>query len=123
MFVFESKEQPLNRIRPRLHGGVDELADVVQSAGFDVKHIGCRVADDFRFAALGIAIVGIERVTGGFDLVTLAKKLFDFTHHAREFLGILFRRFGGISRLGNDPDVDLRLVRFHGYDGFAIGRD
>ena len=54
------KDQALNRIRSRLHGEVDELADVFQSAGLYVKHVGCRVTDDLRFAALGIAIIGIE---------------------------------------------------------------
>ena len=54
------KSKPLNRIRAGLHGGVDELADVVQSAGFDVEHIGCRVTDDFRFATLRITIIGLS---------------------------------------------------------------
>ena len=34
MFVFESKDQPLNRIGTRLHSDVDELANVFQGAGF-----------------------------------------------------------------------------------------
>jgi hypothetical protein len=43
----------------------------------------------------------------------------NFTHHAGEFLGIFFAAWG-VSRLGNDPDIDLRLVRFDGYDGLPL---
>jgi len=86
-----------------------------------MQHVGGGVADDLRFATLGIAVVGVERVARGFDLVAFAEQLFNRAHHAGELLGILFGRIRSISCLRDDADIDLRLVGFHHNYRLAVG--
>ena len=73
-FVFQSENQTIHIICSGLHRAIDQAANEIQAHGFNSHRVAGIVADDFRLAALRIAIRGSQRISAGFYFIVFAQQ-------------------------------------------------
>src|SRR5687768_11774814 len=110
MLIFQCENEPVDLISAGLHASVNQFTDTVQIPGSDLQNISGGVAGYFRLAALRITVIGIQRVSGGFDLVASAEEILDLRQHTAKFLGVFFGCIRRSAGLRENADIDLRLV-------------